>query len=93
MNEILVFNVVAVALFSLMALRAFSSGSATDYLLGGAQCAGLVLLLTDYSQIACYFLLFTACLYLLSQIMTQARLASRLLPIAGAASIVLLLLA
>lgn len=71
-------------LFSLMALRAFRSGSATDYLLCGAQCIGLLALLSNYRQIGSYLLLITALAYLASQVVTGARPLSRLLPIAGA---------
>ena len=84
--------VLIAALFLLMAVRAFRSASTLDYLLGAAQCGGLLMLLSNYRQYALYFLLLTAAAYLLSQIMTGARPVSRLLPIAGAAVIVLFLL-
>lgn len=77
------------ALFSLMAFRAFRSGSPLDYLLGATQCVGLLLLFGNFRQLAYYLLLLTACAYLLSQILTGARLVSRLLPLAGAAAIAL----
>jgi hypothetical protein len=85
--------VVVAALFSLMALRAFRSGSTVDYLLGATQCVGiLLLLLSDFRQLACWLLLATACAYLLSQILTGARPISRLLPIVGAMAAALPLL-
>ena len=93
MNEISAIYLVVVALFSLMAFRAMRSASTMDYLLGATQCVGLLLLLTNYYQFASYLLLITALAYLLSQIVTGARPISRLLPLAGAASIVLSLLA
>ena len=92
MNDFSAIFIVVAALFSLMAFRAIRSGSATDYLLGATQCVGLLLLLSNYRQFASYLLLITAIAYLLSQIVTGARLSSRLLPLAGAASIVLYLL-
>ena len=76
-------------LFALMALRAFRSGSATDYLLCGAQCLGLLAMLGNYRQIGSYLLLITALAYLASQLVTGARPMSRLLPIAGALATVL----
>jgi len=76
-------------LFSLMALRAFRSGSATDYLLCGAQFIGLLAMLGDYRQLGSYLLLITALAYLASQVITGARPISRLLPIAGALVVVL----
>ena len=80
-------------LFSLMAFRAFRSGSALDYLLAATQCAGLLLLLlSDFRQFASWLLLASAFFYLLSQILTGARLVSRLLPLAGAAAVALSLL-
>jgi hypothetical protein len=88
------FTYVAIlVLFSLMALRAFRSGSATDYLLCGAQFIGLLAMLGDYRQIGSYLLLITALAYLISQVFTGARAISRLLPIAGALIIVLYLVA
>lgn len=89
MSDFPVIDVLIAMFFSLMAFRAFRSGSATDYLLGGAQCVGLLLLLSSYHLFACYLLLVTAMVYLLSQIRTGARIISRLLPVAGAATIVL----
>ena len=87
-----VFTLVIAALFLLMAFRAFRSGSAMDYLLSAAQCVGLLLLFTQYREYAYYLLLFTACAYFLSQVLTGARLISRLLPLAGAFTIVWALL-
>jgi hypothetical protein len=71
-------------LFGLMALRAFRSGSTTDYLLCGAQFIGLLVMLGDDRQIGAYLLLITALAYLASQLVTGARPISRSLPIAGA---------
>lgn len=83
-------DIAVAALFSLMAFRAFRSASTMDYLLGATQCAGLLLLLlSDYRQLASYLLLITALLYLLSQIVTGARPVSRLLPLAGVVMITL----
>ncbi len=92
MNEPLVVTAVIAVLFAVMAFRALRSGSATDYLLAGMQCAGILLLLSDYRVLACYLLLATSVAYLLSQIVTGARVASRLLPVAGAAAILFSLL-
>ena len=92
MNEFPAIFIVVAALFSLMAFRAIRSASTTDYLLGATQCVGLLLLLSNYRQLAMYLLFITALAYLLSQIVTGAKPISRLLPLAGAASIVLSLL-
>jgi hypothetical protein len=92
MNDFPAIYIVVAALFSLMAFRAFRSASTMDYLLGATQCVGLLLLLSDYRQFASYLLLITALAYLASQIVTGARPISRLLPILGAATIVLSLL-
>jgi hypothetical protein len=92
MNNFPAILMLVAALFSLMAFRAFRSASTLDYLLGATQCVGLLLLLSHYRQYALYLLLITAAAYLLSQIMTGARPVSRLLPAAGAATIVLSLL-
>ena len=92
MNDFSVIFIVVAALFSLMAFRAIRSASTMDYLLGATQCVGLLLLLSNYYQLASYLLLITALAYLLSQIVTGAKPISRLLPLAGAASIVLFLL-
>jgi hypothetical protein len=86
-------SMVIAALFLLMAFRAIRSGSTTDYLLAATQCVGVLLLLSTYRDAACYLLLLTAVAYLVSQILTGARLVSRLLPLAGAAVIALSLLA
>lgn len=80
-------------LFGLMALRAFRSGSATDYLLCGAQCFALLAMLVDYRQIGSWLLLITALAYLASQIVTGARPISRSLPIVGALVVVFYLVA
>jgi hypothetical protein len=92
MNDFPAIYIAVAALFSLMAFRAFRSASTMDYLLGTTQCVGLLLLLTNYRQFALSLLLITALAYLLSQIVTGARPISRLLPIVGAAIIVLTLL-
>ncbi len=92
MSDFPAIYIVVTGLFSLMAFRAFRSASTMDYLLGATQCVGLLLLLSDYRQFASYLLLITAFAYLLSQIVTGAKPASRLLPLAGAATIVLSLL-
>ncbi len=89
MTDLPVIYIVVAVLFSLMAFRAFRSASTLDYLLAATQCVGLLLLLTNYRLFALYLLLVTAAAYLLSQIMTGARPVSRLLPIVGAAAIVL----
>ena len=81
------------ALFALMAFRAFRSGSRLDYLLGAVQCVGLLLLLmTNFRTFALGLLLVTALAYLASQIVTGARVISRVLPLAGFSLIVLALL-
>ena len=87
-----VMPVVVAVLFALMAFRAIRSGTALDYLLGTTQGIGVLLLFTRYRELACYLLLLTAFAYLLSQVLTGARVSSRLLPLAGAAAIVLALL-
>ena len=92
MNDFSTIVIVVAALFSLMAFRAFRSASTVDYLLGITQCVGLLLLLSNYRQFALYLLLVTAFLYLVSQIMTGAKPVSRLLPLVGAATVVLSLL-
>jgi hypothetical protein len=92
MNDFPVIYIVVATLFSLMAFRAFRSASTMDYLLGATQCVGLLLLLSTYREFASYLLLITALAYLLSQIVTGAKPVSRLLPIVGAATIVLSLL-
>jgi len=89
MNDLLAIHSAVAVLFSFMAFRAFRSASAVDYLLASAQCAGLLLLLAGYYPFAYYFLLITAVAYLLSQVMTGARPVSRLLPLAGAALILM----
>lgn len=84
--------VVVAMLFALMAFRAIRSGTALDYLLGATQCIGVLLLFTRCRELACYLLLLTAFAYLLSQVLTGARVTSRLLPLAGVAAIVLSLM-
>jgi hypothetical protein len=80
------------ALFSLMAFRAFRSASTSDYCLGALQCFGLLLLLSQYQQWALCILLISAGVYLISQILTGARVISRLLPLVGALAVLLALL-
>lgn len=80
---------VVALLFALMAYRAFRSASKLDILLGSAQCLGVLCLFTAYRTPALYFLLLTALAYLVSQVLTGARPLSRMLPLAGAAVIVL----
>jgi len=92
MNDFPAITIVVAALFSLMAFRAFRSASTMDYLLGATQCVGLLLLLSNYREFASYLLLLTAVAYLVSQVLTGARPLSRLLPLAGAAAVVLSLL-
>ena len=92
MNDFPAIYIVVTALFSLMVFRAFRSASTMDYLLGATQCVGLLLLLSNYRQFASYLLLITASAYLLSQMVTGAKPISRLLPLAGAAAIILSLL-
>ncbi len=91
MKEFSAIYIVIAVLFSLMAFRAFRSASATDYVLATTQCVGLLLLLSNYRQIALYLLLITALAYLVSQILTEARPISRLLPLAGATALVVAL--
>ncbi len=86
-------QVLVIALFSLMAFRAFRSGSTLDYLLGTAQAIGLALFLCKHIQFASYLLLVTAVAYFASQIATGARPVSRLLPLAGAISVIVVLVA
>jgi len=92
MNDFPAIYIVVTVLFSLMVFRAFRSASTMDYLLGATQCVGLLLLLSNYRQFASYLLLITASAYLLSQMVTGAKPISRLLPLAGAAAIILSLL-
>lgn len=92
MNDFSLFTPVVAMLFLLMAFRAFRSGSAMDYVLGGTQGFCLVLLFTPFRDVAYYLLLFTAFAYFLSQVLTGARLISRLLPLVGAVTILLALL-
>ena len=93
MNEFLIVDSIIAALFALMAFRAIRSASVTDYVLAGTQCVGLLLLLSDYRHFGLYLLLITALAYLVSQVLTGARLISRSLPLAGATMILLALLA
>ncbi len=92
MNELSWLDAPVIALFGLMAARAFLSGSRTDLLLGSTQLAALVLLFSAYKTIGLYLLLLTAVLYLISQVLTGARRVSYLLPIVGFAAAVAALL-
>ncbi len=87
----LAIRVAIAALFLLMAARAVSSGSATDYLIAASLIVGLLLLLTPLHAVGLYLLLPGAGAYLLSQVLTGARPVSRLLPVAGAALVALAL--
>lgn len=84
-----VLEIVITLLFAVMAFRAIRSGSTTDYGLAATQCVGLVLLWSAFHDVARYLLLLTAAAYLASQILTGARVISRVLPLAGAVAIVL----
>ena len=86
MTHYAIFAAIA-TLFLLMAARAFRSGSRTDYLLGIAQCLGVLALFSPLQHWALLLLLGTACGYLASQVVTGARTISRLLPLAGAAAV------
>ncbi|MCX2978840.1 hypothetical protein [Candidatus Marimicrobium litorale] len=92
MRDSFVIYSVIVVLFSLMASRACRSASAMDYVLATTQGVGLLLLMSNYRQIALYLLLTTAVAYWVSQILTGARPISRLLPIAGAGALVFALM-
>jgi hypothetical protein len=89
MIEFSVINIIVAVLFALMALRAFRSGSALDYLLAASQSVGVIMLFSAYRELASGLLLLTAVGYLVSQMLTGARPLSRLLPVVGALSIVL----
>ncbi len=92
MNELSWLYAPVIALFGLMAFRAFRSGSGTDLLLAGAQCVALLALITPYKVLGLYSLLVTAVLYLVSQVLTGARRISYLLPVAGFVAVLLTLL-
>ncbi len=87
-----VIDVTVLALFTLMAIRAFRSRSKTDILLGLVQGAGLALMLSSCRESSLILLLLTAVVYLVSQLATGARPLSRLLPIGGAVAALLALL-
>ena len=70
-----------VALNTVMAIRAFQSGSYPDRLLGATLVVGLILLFTAPVLLSTCWLIACACAYLTSQILTSARLLSRVLPI------------
>ncbi len=91
MKQFAVFAAIA-ALFLLMAARAFRSGSRTDYALGTVQLLGVLALFSPWQYWALVLLLATAVGYLVSQVLTGARTISRLLPLAGAAMIVVALM-
>lgn len=70
-----------VALNAVMAVRAFQAGTITDRLLGAVLITGLVLLFTTPVSFAACWLIACAGAYLISQILTSARLLSRGLPV------------
>jgi hypothetical protein len=89
MNSFTMLQAAIAALFMVMALRAVRSGSVLDYLLAATQVVGVLILFSSHVQVALYLLLITAVAYLISQITTGARPISRILPVAGAAVVVL----
>ncbi len=89
MDSFTVTQAAIATLFLLMALRAARSGSVPDYLLAAAQLVGVLMLFSSHVKIALYLLLITAIAYLISQITTGARPISRILPVAGAAAVLL----
>ena len=76
-----VLTVCIVALNAVMAVRAFQSGTTADRLLGAVLIVGLILLFTIPVLFSAYWLIAGAGAYLVSQVMTSARLLSRGLPI------------
>jgi cell division protein FtsW (lipid II flippase) len=80
---VIVLKTCVVALFLLMVVRAFQSGSTLDRVLGGYLLVGLVLLFTLPALIASSWLTLGACAYLASQVLTSARVVSRALPLLG----------
>ncbi len=89
MDSFTMIHAAIAALFMVMAVRAVRSGSVLDYLLSAAQLVGVLMLFSSFVQVALYLLLLTAVAYLISQITTGARPISRILPVAGAAAVVL----
>ena len=89
MGSFAIIPAVIAAVFLVTAFRALRSGSIFDYLLAASQIAGVLLLFSSYEQAALNLLMLTAIAYLSSQVATGARPISRLLPVAGAAAIVL----
>ncbi|CAA0079225.1 Uncharacterised protein [Halioglobus japonicus] len=92
MENFPVVSLLVALLFTLMAVRAFLSGSVLDYVLAGTQGIGVLLLFSQYHDVALWLLLASVVAYLLSQILTGARLVSRLLPLAGGAMVIVSLL-
>ena len=78
-------KVCVVVLYALMAVRAFQSGEKTDRLLAAVLVIGLILLFTIPITLATYWLIACAGAYLISQILTSARVLSRGLPILAGA--------
>ena len=76
--------VAVTALTLLMAVRAFQSGTILDRVLGGFLLVGLVLLFMAPDSIAVCWLAMGASFYLISQIITSARMLSRALPLLNA---------
>lgn len=77
-------------LFALMGLRAFQGGTGMDRLLGVFLLAGLLMLFLAPEMVAVGWLLLGAAWYLVSQVLTSARLVSRTLPILAGAFVALL---
>ena len=69
-----------VLLYAVMAARAFQSGTTADRLLGVVLLVGLILIFTVPTPVAAWWLIACAGAYLISQIMTSARMLSRGLP-------------
>ncbi|MFT6050550.1 MAG: hypothetical protein ACJAZ0_001786 [Halioglobus sp.] len=69
------------ALNTIMALRAFQSGTVKDHLLGPVLIIGLILFFTISTSFSAYWLMACAGAYLVSQIITSARPLSRDLPV------------
>lgn len=76
-------------LFSLMGVRAFQSGTGMDRLLGAFLLAGLLMLFLAAEMVAVGWLLLGAAWYLVSQVLTSARLVSRALPVLAGALVAL----
>ncbi len=70
--------------FGIMAVRAWQSASQSDCILAAAQLLGVIAMLVFDTSLALYFLLVTCAAYLLSQVLTGARVISYVLPLASA---------